>query len=74
MGGALSAGTCEITSGALGCVLGGLSDQPGKRDERGRRKHELGGRAEIGGVVENDRERPEQQADEESATNHEREP
>ena len=55
-------------------VLGGLSDQPGKGDERRRREHELGRRAEVGRVVEDDRQRPEQQADEEGATNHEREP
>ena len=58
----------------LGGVLGGLSDQPGEGDERHCREHELGRRAEVGRVVEEDGERPEQQADEEDATNHEREP
>jgi hypothetical protein len=57
-------------AGALGGVLGRLADQPGEGDERCRGQHELGGCAEVGRVVEHDRERAEKQTHEEDAADH----
>jgi len=64
----------DARAGVLGGVLGGLPDEPCERDERHGGEHELGRRAEMGGVVEQDRERPQEQAEEEDAPDHEREP
>ena len=59
---------------SLGGVLRRLADQPREGDQRDGGEDELDRLVEVDGVVEHDRERPEEQADEEDAADHEREP
>jgi len=55
---------------ALGGVLGRFADEPRQGDERKGREHELDRLVEVEGVMDDDRERPEQQAGEEGAADH----
>ena len=59
---------------SLGGVLRRLADQPREGDQRDRGEQELDRLVGADGVVEHDRERPEEQAGEEGAADHEREP